>query len=365
MTTCNDYRAPAWAVDSGASYTITPLRHVFKEYFPVKGDFVTAANNQRMEVVGRGTVEINVKNGQHGYRLELKDVRHVPGLSTSLISVRALAASGYQCIFQVDTGEIRSFAESGLVIQMKYANGLYQLETIDIGSAYSAESNVLETDIKTAHELLGHANVDILKRMHKRGMNLKLNDLNAIMECDTCLKAKSCIKPHELSASRTPKHPGDIVSADVIDVRAANGHDGFKFVSLIVDHYSYWTSVCVLKEKTASNILDHLKGFNNSLRNTVGKQVKIFRSDRGLEYDNDAMKRYALENQIQLELGVPREPRDNGFAERRIRTIVEATRAMLISAKMNQNFWPYAIDYACYLQNHYLKYFLRNKKSQL
>lgn len=44
-------------------------------------------------------------------------------------------------------------------------------------------------------------------------------------------------------------------------------------------------------------------------------------------------------------------PADNGFAERRIRTLVEHARAMLVASNLPSSYWCYAISYTCYVQN--------------
>ena len=42
-----------------------------------------------------------------------------------------------------------------------------------------------------------------------------------------------------------------------------------------------------------------------------------------------------------------KEPRDNGFAECRGRTLIKDTRTLLASANMHYSYWPYAMEYAC------------------
>jgi hypothetical protein len=159
------------------------------------------------------------------------------------------------------------------------------------------------------------------------------------------------VKPHAIIADRHARAPGQIVSADIIDARATNAHGGFKFASVIVDHYTYWTSVALLPDKSASSVLDHIKSFHLAIKHQTGNGIRIFRSDRGLEYNNSLLNEFALNNEIALELAVAREPRDNGFAERRGRTLIEATRALLATANLPQRYWPYAMEYACHLQN--------------
>nr|GFD46027.1 retrovirus-related Pol polyprotein from transposon TNT 1-94 [Tanacetum cinerariifolium] len=51
---------------------------------------------------------------------------------------------------------------------------------------------------------------------------------------------------------------------------------------------------------------------------------------------------------------VARTPEQNGFVERRNRTLVEAARTMISVAKVPLFFWAEAIATACFTQNHSL-----------
>ncbi|GKA28177.1 putative ribonuclease H-like domain-containing protein [Tanacetum coccineum] len=50
-------------------------------------------------------------------------------------------------------------------------------------------------------------------------------------------------------------------------------------------------------------------------------------------------------------LGVARTPLQNGVAERRNRTLIEAARTMLADSKLPTTFWAEAVNTACYVQN--------------
>jgi transposase InsO family protein len=60
-----------------------------------------------------------------------------------------------------------------------------------------------------------------------------------------------------------------------------------------------------------------------------GKQVKSLRSDNGGEYISNEFKDLCNKEGIRRELIVPHNPQQNGVAERKNRTIVGATQAML------------------------------------
>ncbi|GKF90435.1 ribonuclease H-like domain-containing protein, partial [Tanacetum coccineum] len=49
-----------------------------------------------------------------------------------------------------------------------------------------------------------------------------------------------------------------------------------------------------------------------------------------------------------------RTPQQNGVAERRNRTLIEASRTMLADSKLPTTFWAKAVNTACYVQNRVL-----------
>ncbi|GKF57578.1 putative ribonuclease H-like domain-containing protein, partial [Tanacetum coccineum] len=54
---------------------------------------------------------------------------------------------------------------------------------------------------------------------------------------------------------------------------------------------------------------------------------------------------------ILRQFSVARTPQQNGVAERRNRTLIEATRTMLANSKLPTTFWAKAVNTACYMQN--------------
>nr|GEX55961.1 hypothetical protein [Tanacetum cinerariifolium] len=66
-----------------------------------------------------------------------------------------------------------------------------------------------------------------------------------------------------------------------------------------------------------------------------------------------------IENQLSLkgvkrEFSVPRTPQQNGIAERKNRTLIEAARTMLADLLLPISFWAEAVNFACYVQNRVL-----------
>ncbi|GJR19770.1 retrovirus-related pol polyprotein from transposon TNT 1-94 [Tanacetum coccineum] len=66
------------------------------------------------------------------------------------------------------------------------------------------------------------------------------------------------------------------------------------------------------------------------------------------------MDDFCKEKGIKREYSVARTPQQNGVAERRIRTLIEAARTMLDDSKLPTTFWAEAVSTACYIQNRVL-----------
>ncbi|GKA04891.1 putative ribonuclease H-like domain-containing protein [Tanacetum coccineum] len=66
------------------------------------------------------------------------------------------------------------------------------------------------------------------------------------------------------------------------------------------------------------------------------------------------MDDFCREKGIKREYSVARTPQQNGVAERRNRTLIEAARTMLADFKLPTTFWAEAVSTACYVQNRVL-----------
>ncbi|GJY03944.1 putative ribonuclease H-like domain-containing protein [Tanacetum coccineum] len=66
------------------------------------------------------------------------------------------------------------------------------------------------------------------------------------------------------------------------------------------------------------------------------------------------MDEFCREKGIKREYSVARTPQQNGVAERKNRTLIEAARTMLADSKLPTTFWAEAVSTACYVQNRVL-----------
>nr|GEY42497.1 hypothetical protein [Tanacetum cinerariifolium] len=80
-------------------------------------------------------------------------------------------------------------------------------------------------------------------------------------------------------------------------------------------------------------------------------KVKELRSDNGTEFRNYKLEEFCDDRGISRNFLFPCIPDQNGVAERRNKTLIEAARTMLNSANLPKQFWGEAINTSCYTQN--------------
>ena len=79
-------------------------------------------------------------------------------------------------------------------------------------------------------------------------------------------------------------------------------------------------------------------------------RIKILRLDNGGEYTCTEFNAFCKEAGIKRELTVPYNPQQNGFAERKNRTIVEAAKATIHDQSLPMFLWVEASITAVYVQ---------------
>lgn len=94
-----------------------------------------------------------------------------------------------------------------------------------------------------------------------------------------------------------------------------------------------------------------MKEYINYVSTKFGRKPEIIRSDHGKEYVNKELEQLYLDYGIKTQYTIPYNPEQNGVAERKNRTLVEAARTMLIDAGMEKKYWGEAVNTANRIQN--------------
>ena len=105
---------------------------------------------------------------------------------------------------------------------------------------------------------------------------------------------------------------------------------GFLYYVIFIDDFSRKTWIYFLKCKESTEILKRFKEFKALTENFFGKKIKTLRTDNGKEYTSEIFKEFCKNVGIKREFTVAYNPQQNGVAEGKNKTIVEAAKAMLL-----------------------------------
>ena len=87
------------------------------------------------------------------------------------------------------------------------------------------------------------------------------------------------------------------------------------------------------------------------VENHIEKKIKTLRLDNGGEFTSESFKILCRESGIKREMSTPYNPQQNGIAERKNRTIMEAAKAMLHDQGLPMHLWAEAVRATVCVQN--------------
>ena len=137
----------------------------------------------------------------------------------------------------------------------------------------------------------------------------------------------------------------EIIHFDVCSPMSSNSLRGYAYYVSFIDGFSRKTWVYFMKDKDGV----FCKEFKALIENHIEKKIKTIRSDNGREFTSNEFKELCKESRIKREFSTPYNPQQNGIAERKNRTIIEAARAMIHDQDLPMHLWSEAARTAVYV----------------
>jgi hypothetical protein len=339
-------------VDSGCSGSITGEKELlsdFKAYFGGRVAFGNDPDGGR--ITGKGTINVG--------SIDFENVRYVKELKFNLLSVSQICDKKYPVLF-LDTEclilspEFRLEDENFVMLRAPRTKDVYSIDLKNINFAERATCLIARATMKEAHlwhRRLGHVNFKNINKLVKgnlvRGLPSKTFKLDH--SCLACKKGKqhkaSCKKIEE----RTIREPLDLLHMDLFGPVSVVSLNKKKYGLVITDDCSRFSWVFFLgfKDETFDAIHDLIIALENQLR----LKVRGIRCDNGTEFKNQLMDEFCAKKGIKREFSIARTTQQNGVAERKNRTLIEAARTMLTDSQLPVPFWAEAVSAACYVLN--------------
>ena len=119
-------------------------------------------------------------------------------------------------------------------------------------------------------------------------------------------------------------------------------------------HHIYWwflkKYLDILLESKEWSVWE-IKEFKALIENISDKKIKTLWSDNGGEYTSKEFEAFCKDAGIKRELTTPYNPQQNGVAERKNRTIMEAVKTMIYDQDLPMHLWAEAARTAVYVHN--------------
>ncbi|GKC13288.1 putative ribonuclease H-like domain-containing protein [Tanacetum coccineum] len=342
-------------IDSGCSRHMTGNMSYLTDYEEIDGGYVAFGGNPKG---GKIIKKCTIKTGN----LDFENVYFVRELKFNLFSVSQMCDKKNSVLFNdteciVLSPNFKLIDESQVLLIVPRKNNMYSVDLKNIVPKRGLTclfAKATSDESKLWHRRLGHLNFKTMNKLVKgnlvRGLPSRLFENDET--CVACQKGKQhrafCKSKTENSIS-LPLH---LLHMDLFGLTFVKSLMKKMYCIVVTDDYSRFTWVFFLATKDETSGI--LKSFITGIENLVDHKVKVIRCDNGTEFKNREMNQFCEMKGILRQFSVARTPQQNGVAERRNRTLIEAARTMLADSKLPTTFWAEAVNTACYVQNRVL-----------
>ncbi|GKA11330.1 putative ribonuclease H-like domain-containing protein [Tanacetum coccineum] len=342
-------------VDSGCSRHMTGNIAHLSDFKDFDGGYVTFGGGAYGgRITGKGTIKTD--------NLDFDDVYFVKELKFNLFSVSQMCDKKNYVLFTdseclVLSPNFKLPDENQILLKIPRQDNMYSFDMKNIVPKDSLTCLVAKATSEESmlwHRRLGHINFKNINKLVKENLvrDLPLKRFENDQTCVACLKGKQHRASCKTKAFNPITKPLFMLHMDLFGPTFVSSLMHKKYCLVVTDDYSRFSWVFFLTTKDETSEI--LKFFIKEVENLVDKKVKIIRSDNGTEFKNKVMDDFCREKGIKREYSVARTPQQNGVAERKNRTLIEAARTMLADSKLPTTFWAEAVSTACYVQNRVL-----------
>ncbi|KAD6454672.1 hypothetical protein E3N88_09378 [Mikania micrantha] len=332
-----------WIVDSGCSRHMTGNKTHLHKYEPFFGGSVAFGSDPvGGYITGRGTIT----NG----KVSLENVHFVKELNYNLLSVSQVCDQKHNMLFTEHECIVLKpgfvVPNEQILLRTSRRNNMYMLDMSTAAPLSNIRCFVSKASSKASldesslwHRILCHVNLKNMNKLVKNNLvtGLPTKEFICVDKCVACLKGKQHKTSHhakEINSITTVLH---LLHMDLFGPTSVKSLGRKSYCLVITDDFSRYTWVFFLSTKDET--VETRKSFILRVENESDHHVKIIRSDQGTEFKNHVLNSFYETKGITRQFSAPRTPQQNGVAERRNRTLIEAARTMLSDAKLPITFW--------------------------
>ena len=281
-----------WYLDTGATNHMTGRREFFNKLDDSITGSVKFGDNSRIQIEGRGEIEVNQKDGS---MLRLGKVLFVPKLEANILSLSQLDEEGYRMI--MGDGKLTIFNPVGcLFAEVHRSSGRLYLLKLSIVDQCLITTEATPEDWLW-HSRFGHLSFHTLKEMSNKKSVEGLPPINMPTKlCRSCVAGKHPRNSFSKKSTFQEIEPLELIHMDICGPITPISLGGSRYFLLIIDDYSRLTWVAMLQNK--SDALEAFKRCKNLAETEKGVKIKTLRSDRGGEFTSEDFSQFCLQHGI-------------------------------------------------------------------
>nr|GEZ63811.1 putative ribonuclease H-like domain-containing protein [Tanacetum cinerariifolium] len=337
-------------IDSRCSRNMTGNMSYLSDFEEFNGGYVAIGGNPKGgKIFEKGKIRTS--------KLDFDDVYFVKELKFNIFSVSQMCEKKNNVFFTdteclVLSPDFKLSFESQVLLRVHKENNMYNVNLQNIVPSRDLTCLFAKATLDKSnlwYRRLGHINFKTMNKLVKgnlvRGLPTKVFENDHT--CVACKKGKqhraSC-KTKPISSVDQPLYKLHMDLFRPTFVKILNKKSN---CLVVTDDYSRFTWVFFLATKDETSPI--LKTFITGLENQLSLKVKVIRSDNRTEFKNNDLNHLCGMKEIKREFSVPRTPQQNGIAERKNRTFIEAARTMLADSLLRIPFWAKAVNTTCYV----------------
>ncbi|KAJ9535241.1 LOW QUALITY PROTEIN: hypothetical protein OSB04_un001670 [Centaurea solstitialis] len=361
-----------WYLDSGCSRHMTGSKSVLSNYREKGGPAVTFGGNGKGQTRGYGTLTNRVTTFKrvayveglmHNLRKRrsccdlwwkrvttFKRVAYVEGLMHNLLSISQLCDKNHKVSFSKKKCKVKNRRKEVILTGVRHAD-IYIINMNTSTDNFCFVSRASSDTNWLWHKRLSHLNFKTINQLCINNLVVGLPDFpyTKVSLCSACEKGKQTRASFKSKQISSISSPLQLLHMDLFGPVNVQSIAGKKYTLVIVDEYSIYTWVFFLRSK--SDAPEEIILFVRKMERLNNLTVRSIRSDHGTEFKNSTLETFFDQKGISQNFSSVRTPQQNGVAERRNRTLIEAARSMLSEANLATQFWAEAVNTACYTQN--------------
>ncbi|GJS20065.1 putative ribonuclease H-like domain-containing protein [Tanacetum coccineum] len=324
---------------------MTGNKEKLDDFVKIVGGTVTFGGGDG-KITGKGTIRTSKLNFENVYYVEELQNFNLFSVSQICDTKNKVLFTDKECL--VLSKEFQLPENSQVVLRVPRRHNLYCFNLSDIQPERDVTCLLAKASLDEStkwHRRMAHVNFKNMNKLAKHGL---VNGLPSKLftnkhNCVACDKGKWYVLNYTYhfqlnGLKRLKTYQKYIVSFLVLLPSEA----------LITSTTPWWLQM------TLAGLLGILKDFITFIENQLTKKVKAIRCDNGTEFKNSKLIELCGSKGIRRDYSNARTPQQNGVAERKNRTLIEAARTMLADSKLPTMFWTEAVSTACYVLNRVL-----------